>query len=100
MIAERNYKYILAGSYVLYHYPTDNLFHPCLVRTFSHNNPFPQLSCVKLRVIIARWEQIYPIEAYNLLKDKANVYGFKDGEEVTVKTLMEKMLHLQQKNQY
>ena len=58
-------------------------------------NRVPQLNCVHLGRINATWGQIFPIEAYDFVKDKASkAHGFDKDEEVTVDKLRMKILQL------
>lgn len=97
MILDKSYKYIMSGSFVLYQNPDNNLFYPCRVTAFSSRNSVPKLLCQKLGAITAEWEHLFPIEAYDLVKDKAKVYGFKEYLEVTLDELRKRINCLRRK---
>ena len=86
---EITFKYITVGSSVLYYHEANSLFYPCSVYSFASN---PSNLCLKLRCLglkevnDSQWKDLFPIEAYHLVKGKAKVFGFEN-EEVTMEGL-------------
>ena len=94
MIPGKDYKFIMPGSFVLYLH-SDNILYPCVVSALSYGKK-PRICCVvKFKYLMVNWDQLFPIKAYSLVKDKGPIWGSKEGEEITVDYLRSQIKDIQ-----